>query len=262
MHPRPILKREPTRYDSRYNSDLPFEDYAINAVHFPPPTSLTKSYDAYSSSTYDRSPIVVSPNSCALPERGCPGRTYNVDEGSHASSSKRSSLPRGGHVHPRAIHSQLPPHYSYSGQSASREPPPLVPDLSSESEESDGFISPPPEPSYYSPVRSSRSPHPSENKYPSPSLYTSIPTYPSPPSYPLPSGSIDSKGRPRRDRERTVRSSSRSRRPRLEDHNDGDYDTATTPTSTTPRRSRKSGSLCAAMSSFSIQDDSGCLGGF
>ncbi|THU95995.1 hypothetical protein K435DRAFT_586855, partial [Dendrothele bispora CBS 962.96] len=143
----PILKREPASYDSQ----LPFEYHAINAVHFPPPPSLTRSYDAYPSSTYDRSPIIVSPNSCALPERGCPGRTYNADEvpsAHYTSPSKRSSLSRGGHVHPRAMSSQSAPLYSYQTQSAARDPPPLVADLSSESEESDGFISPPPEPSY------------------------------------------------------------------------------------------------------------------
>lgn len=243
MNPRPILKREPARYDS----DLPFEYYGVGAVHFPPQTSLIQQYDAHPSSTYDRSPIVVSPNSCALPARGCPGRTYNADEAAanspYPSSPKRSSYRPGGHVHPRALPSQSP---SYPYQSSPREPPPLVPDLSSESEESDGFISPPPEPANFPSVRSIHPTSHALDKYPSPSLYTSIPSYPSSPTYSQ--SLLDSKPRHRRERPSPRRTASD------ESH-----------TSSTPRRTRRDGSssLCAAMSSFRIQDDDGgCLDGF
>ncbi|KAF9257058.1 hypothetical protein L218DRAFT_157870 [Marasmius fiardii PR-910] len=40
-------------------------------VHFPPtPVIVSSSYVAHSSLIYDRAPIEVGPNSCALPERG------------------------------------------------------------------------------------------------------------------------------------------------------------------------------------------------
>jgi hypothetical protein len=43
-------------------------------VHFPPSPSIASTYATHSSSVYDRAPIAVSPNVCALPERG--DRTY------------------------------------------------------------------------------------------------------------------------------------------------------------------------------------------
>ncbi len=77
---RPILKR-----NSESPSSLGVSSYGSSAspkVHFPPPTSLTSTYSAHSASVYDRSPIKVSPNACAMPERGCPGRTYMLDAAS------------------------------------------------------------------------------------------------------------------------------------------------------------------------------------
>ena len=68
--PRPILKRNPSSLDRE-------RKHAV--VHFPPSPIISKIFVAHSPSTYDRSPIVVVPNSCALPERGCPGRTYNLE---------------------------------------------------------------------------------------------------------------------------------------------------------------------------------------
>ena len=68
--PRPILKRTPSSMDRE-------RKHAV--VHFPPSPIISKTFAAHSPSTYDRSPIVVVPNSCALPERGCPGRTYTLD---------------------------------------------------------------------------------------------------------------------------------------------------------------------------------------
>jgi len=112
--PRPILK---------HSSSTPVHR---NAVHFPPsPSLLTRTFSAHSSTSYDRSPIVVAPNSCAIPPRGCPGRTYSIDD----------PAPRTGRVlHPRAlIDIQRPP------------TPPLIPDLSSESDESDSSFHPPPD---------------------------------------------------------------------------------------------------------------------
>lgn len=65
MHPRPILKRPSSASSSAEK----------HAVHF---ATLTSTFLVHSSAAYDRSPIVVAPNLCALPERG--GRTYLLDD--------------------------------------------------------------------------------------------------------------------------------------------------------------------------------------
>ncbi|TFK53827.1 hypothetical protein OE88DRAFT_1806677 [Heliocybe sulcata] len=119
-------------------------------VHFPPSPTLTRSFPAHSPASYDRSPIVVAPNACALPARGCPGRTYPPADTA------------GRHVHPRVaqpvsdkggssaddipVFSHRPSH-SRSRSPASLSPnihpvPALIPDLSSESDESDSSIVP------------------------------------------------------------------------------------------------------------------------
>lgn len=139
MSPRPILKQSARRAP---NTPL--------AVHFPPSPSLTThTFATHSRTAYDRSPIVVSPNSCALPERGCPGRTYMLDE----ASTPTPMMPKRGHpyggrdLHPRAIAlNAARQQQEDAGRSLL---PPLIPDLSSESDESDGFASPPLEPSYH-----------------------------------------------------------------------------------------------------------------
>ncbi|CAK5264715.1 unnamed protein product [Mycena citricolor] len=164
-------------------------------VHFPPSPSLTRTFSAYSSSAYDRSPIVVTPNACALPARGCPGRTYYegkptqklVAPGPHTHSQGRSLHPRaldcrssedqededdGEESDPERTPTRTSPYIGLSvpppipqSPAVPSKPtlsppphsdchfyfphpssvPPLIPDLSSESDESDGFISPPPE---------------------------------------------------------------------------------------------------------------------
>lgn len=84
--PRPILK------NALCTSHGPIQ----RTVHFPDMSTLTRVYAAHSPSAYDRSPIVVSANACALPERGCPGRTYILGD-------QHPRRPSGGnHVHPRA----------------------------------------------------------------------------------------------------------------------------------------------------------------
>lgn len=122
MSPRPILKRSSSCTATPHP----------HAVHFPPSPSLTThTYSVYSAQAYDRSPIVVAPNSCALPERGCPGRTYTLDEQQPPSPPTRSTRYGGrGDLHPRALAFYAPL-------------PPLIPDLSSsESDESDALASP------------------------------------------------------------------------------------------------------------------------
>ncbi|CAE6450626.1 unnamed protein product [Rhizoctonia solani] len=93
--------------------------YAQANVHFPTAKrELVKTRVTHSPSSYDRSPIVVMPNSCALPARGCPGRTYDASVDGRA-------------MHPARRRSPTPC-------------PPLVPDEGS-SDDSDGLTSPPPE---------------------------------------------------------------------------------------------------------------------
>jgi len=132
MSPKPILKRsasEPAHKAEPYHT----QGYPNRAqgVRFPP-SPATCTYSAYSAAAYDRSPIVVTPNNCALPERG--GRTYTLDE-----SQTRRGISFARDYHPRAL------------AFASFRPalPQLIPDVSSsesderESDESDSWFAPP-----------------------------------------------------------------------------------------------------------------------
>ncbi|KAF8816141.1 hypothetical protein BYT27DRAFT_7051219, partial [Phlegmacium glaucopus] len=83
MPPRPILKGLPTSNPPFASSEaasnpLPFSSCSTILdsphVHFPPTPSLTSTEITHSSFSYDRAPIVVAPNTCALPERG--GRKF------------------------------------------------------------------------------------------------------------------------------------------------------------------------------------------
>ena len=160
--PRPILKRanlssathDPIHKDES-NQLLSIDPSILSPmVRFPHSRALSSTFAAYPSSTYDRSPIVVSPNRCSLPERGCPGRTYLPGEAPHPRSRPSQN---GKCLHPRA--SSSTPLYPFDDEDEddndltpkptpiaySRplpQPPALVPDISSsESEESDGFAS-------------------------------------------------------------------------------------------------------------------------
>lgn len=55
--------------------------YSQVYVHFPPSPTLTSTHIVDPPRLYDRSPIVVAENSCAMPQRGCPGRTYATVDG-------------------------------------------------------------------------------------------------------------------------------------------------------------------------------------
>jgi len=293
--PRPILKRTV----SHTSSSPP------HAVHFPPSPSLTRTFTAHSSSYYDRSPIEVAPNTCALPARGCPGRTYNVDDVPPCPpKNPPRGHPYGGRdLHPRAFAMARTPATLYedayedpqrtpTGTFYQLPPPPpvpaLIPDFSSESDESDSFISPLPS-SYVFPP-----PPPSGNKYPAhysqypahpinPASLAFLPHAPSPHVY-SPARSEEAQQKTRRHRERRrSRSRSRERDYRIrsaafeeEDAYDEDDERSGTPTalSSSPKQRisrdkgrdrekerRKSLPLCKALSSFTI-DDVPCLGGF
>ena len=76
---RPLKGRSPSQPSTSRHPHSPLPQthpQHRNTVHFPPSPTLTRTFSARSPSTYDRSPIVVLPNICALPARGCPGRTY------------------------------------------------------------------------------------------------------------------------------------------------------------------------------------------
>ena len=98
--PRPILKGLPSSFvssETASNHDpLPFSSCSniVDSphVHFPPTPTLTSTAITHSSFIYDRAPIVVTPNICALPERG--GRKL---------IGSNSSNPGGlGYFHPHA----------------------------------------------------------------------------------------------------------------------------------------------------------------
>jgi hypothetical protein len=105
-------------------------------VHFPPTPTLTSTHAAYSPRTYDRAPIAISPNACALPERG--GRTYSPTSGSSIATQAK-----GSYFHPNAYEVCEPE--LESSQITVPPPPSLIPDLSSESDESDEVVVTPPD---------------------------------------------------------------------------------------------------------------------
>jgi hypothetical protein len=135
--PRPILKPASSPGPANLPPANPVR------VSFPPsPAMVTATHVVLSRQEYDRSPLVVMPNDLALPERGCPGRTYTLS--SHSSSSMASALSKsaGKTIHPAKAAVQAAARSSFHNLM-----PPLMPDTSSSSEtESDGLISPPPEP--------------------------------------------------------------------------------------------------------------------
>ncbi|KAK0209202.1 hypothetical protein DFS33DRAFT_516500 [Desarmillaria ectypa] len=130
--PRSILKRlAATSAVGSSTSSLPSPPQTESLhVHFPPTPAISSTYVAHSPDAYDRAPIVVSPNSCELPER---------NERVYTSISPNAVSHKGSYFHPHA----------YEACELEPELPPSrlnVPDLSmsasSESEESDGYGSP------------------------------------------------------------------------------------------------------------------------
>jgi len=84
--PRPILKALSFFSTEAASNPLPFSSCSTILdsphVHFPPTPTLTSTEITHSPFTYDRAPIVVAPNLCALPERG--GRKIiggNINQG-------------------------------------------------------------------------------------------------------------------------------------------------------------------------------------
>ncbi|KAM5539969.1 hypothetical protein V8D89_006472 [Ganoderma adspersum] len=164
--PHPILKRDispfraPTLPFSRTSGGGPsFSPH----VHFPPTPGMSSTYPAYSPTTYDRKPIVISPNVVQLPRRGerrlsipSPdseepaerrGRRRSRSRGRERGARARSDegLVKGSYFHPRAYEACVPeaaddpttPPIDFN-------PPPLIHDLSP-SDESDDLVMTPPQ---------------------------------------------------------------------------------------------------------------------
>ena len=78
MPSRPILKDLSFLSPEAASNPLPFSSCSTILhsphVHFPPTPTLASTVNTHSSSIYDRAPIEVTPNICALPERG--GRMF------------------------------------------------------------------------------------------------------------------------------------------------------------------------------------------
>ncbi|KAG2140166.1 hypothetical protein DEU56DRAFT_886103 [Suillus clintonianus] len=137
MSPRPILKQCPQRQDA-FLFSVHSTSPPPRRVHFPPTPTLTSTYAAHSSATYDRSPVSVAPNQCALPGRHEREFVYSDD-----SQPYQTAEIKGGYFHPRAYEACAPEpsgHTYYIPRS-----PLLTPDMSSASDEPDRLVTPPPD---------------------------------------------------------------------------------------------------------------------
>ncbi|KAF7791004.1 hypothetical protein EIP86_001963 [Pleurotus ostreatoroseus] len=100
--PRPILKRSAPSIEVPVPRTESKQLLRIDPglfqpiVRFPSTSSLTCTFLVHSSTTYDRSPIVVAPNQLELPERGCPGRTYSPGEERLSAAKELASRNNGG----------------------------------------------------------------------------------------------------------------------------------------------------------------------
>ncbi|KAG8908647.1 hypothetical protein FRB99_004935 [Tulasnella sp. 403] len=90
--PRPILKSSIRKSStSSCDSDGGSPPARTPCVQFSPCISTT--YLTHGSMDYNRSPITVTPNSCALPKRGCPGRTYRDELAQFRREAEGRELP-------------------------------------------------------------------------------------------------------------------------------------------------------------------------
>lgn len=101
MTPRPILKTLPdVNLETVYSSPLPFASCSQMLhsphVHFPPTPTLTTTAITHSPFIYDRAPITVPDNMCAMPKRGA--RVYST-----AAPKGIDSAPLDSYFHPRAF---------------------------------------------------------------------------------------------------------------------------------------------------------------
>ncbi|THH27235.1 hypothetical protein EUX98_g6952 [Antrodiella citrinella] len=155
--PRPILKRDlsPTK---QITNPLPFSacgPISTPHVHFPSTPGLTSTHAVYSPATYDRKPILVSPNICELRHgrkmESSPPAEFEIEHTERRgrstsrdrSRSQSQSRPvKGSYFHPRAYEACEPEPPLGSAAPPSLKPPALVHDVSPSSEEDD-VVTPP-----------------------------------------------------------------------------------------------------------------------
>ncbi|VDB84322.1 unnamed protein product [Peniophora sp. CBMAI 1063] len=137
---RPCLKFDET-LASPAPSPFPFNATSVPYahVHFPSTPNMTTTHRAHSPHTYDRKPIMVARNECALPERG--GRIYTPRP------DRRRPRMQTPAAEPAVVGSYFHPHAALACQpeplDAPVNVPALIPDLASESDESDAIVTPP-----------------------------------------------------------------------------------------------------------------------
>ncbi|KAG0697730.1 hypothetical protein DFH29DRAFT_944780 [Suillus ampliporus] len=102
MSPRPILKQFPQRQEA-FSFPACSTVPPPRHVHFPPTPTLTSTYAAHSSATYDRSPVNVPPNQCALP-----GRHEREFVCSDDNQPNQMAEIKGSYFHPRAYEACTP----------------------------------------------------------------------------------------------------------------------------------------------------------
>ncbi|KAF9225183.1 hypothetical protein BS17DRAFT_677872, partial [Gyrodon lividus] len=145
MSPRSILKHPDHSNQHQFPEPFPFAACSSVLrsphVHFPPTPTLTSTFTTHSASAYDRTPVVVPPNNCALPgrhEREFIETAYSC----YYPDPYRADGLKGSYFHPRAFE-------VCSIESSGYPPPPSATpalilhtpyDVSSESDESDGPI--------------------------------------------------------------------------------------------------------------------------
>lgn len=165
QHSVPFSKRRhPPRLSYAPPRDLPLTSSPPSPhVHFPPtPAIVSSTYITHSPSIYDRAPIEVIPNSCALPDRG-----DRVLDNSLPITTKTQRDRKGGYFHPSAYEVCEP---EYDNVPSAMSVPQLIRDCSSSSESDEpaegyGYGSPYPSPTPVemnpiSPIAMSFLPHP------------------------------------------------------------------------------------------------------
>jgi hypothetical protein len=151
--PSPILKHHHTApaatvpQASSSNADLPFSSCTSSiystSVKFPPTPKLTSNRLTYPAEAYDRTPIVVTRNECALPRR----HSRSLDEATSTSTTTSNHPRRSRSPRSHVTASTIPDGYfSATAQHAMDGPTPALSwsgSSSSESDDSDGVFTPP-----------------------------------------------------------------------------------------------------------------------
>jgi len=113
-------------------------------VHFPPTPGMTSVHTTHSSHTYDRTPLTIAQNPCALPDRG--ERYYDNDDSSIPRESHLRGSSKGSYFHPRAY--EVCEREKFDSLSSNSLPLPLMHpsslSMASEADEADGsdFMTP------------------------------------------------------------------------------------------------------------------------